>query len=162
MRDQEPFFGDSQHPSQLAQCLLLIFPTHRPGVHAELGCPPPPHPSPRAPVALAHSGALGLTSFLRSLLSLCRCHLTRACGERAWHSRKVLLPSTPYCTISSVFLFTATRTCNDENSETSPRQPCTYIAKLWQSEQSWACKVVAMVKHHFYHLVRDVQMPEWC
>lgn len=24
-----------------------------------------------------------LTSFLRSLLSLCRCHLMRACGERA-------------------------------------------------------------------------------
>lgn len=44
------------------------------------------------------------TSFLRSLLSLCRCHLTTACGERAWHSRKVLLPSTPYCTISRVFL----------------------------------------------------------
>jgi hypothetical protein len=27
-----------------------------------------------------------------------------AWGERAWHSRKVLLPSTPYCTISKVFL----------------------------------------------------------
>lgn len=48
-----------------------------------------------------------LTSFLRSLLSLCRCHLMRACGERAWHSRKVLLPSTPYCTISRVFLLAA-------------------------------------------------------
>lgn len=48
-----------------------------------------------------------LTSFLRSLLSLCRCHLMTACGERAWHSRKVLLPSTPYCTISRVFLLAA-------------------------------------------------------
>ena len=52
-------------------------------------------------------GEWRLTSFLRSLLSLCRCHLMTAWGERAWHSRKVLLPSTPYCTISRVFLLAA-------------------------------------------------------
>ena len=39
-----------------------------------------------------------LTSFL--FPSLWNSHLTVAWGERGWHSRKVLLPSTPNCTIS--------------------------------------------------------------
>lgn len=39
-----------------------------------------------------------LTSFL--FPSLWNSHLTVAWGERGWHSRKVLLPSTPNCTVS--------------------------------------------------------------
>lgn len=78
--------------------------------------------------------APGLTSFRRSLLSLCRCHLMRACGERAWHSRKVLLPSTPYCTISRVFLLAAGQT--DRHADRS-RQ--TTQADQKQSSPSTLC-----------------------
>jgi len=45
-----------------------------------------------------------LTSFLRSLFSFCRCHLRDTWGVLAWHSRNVVLPSTPYWTLSRVFL----------------------------------------------------------
>lgn len=45
-----------------------------------------------------------LTSFLLSLFSFCRCHLRDMWGDLAWHSRNVVLPSTPYCTVSRVFL----------------------------------------------------------
>lgn len=48
-----------------------------------------------------------LTSFRRSLLSFCSSHLTLAWGERGWHSRKAVLPSTPYCTASTAFLLAA-------------------------------------------------------
>lgn len=45
-----------------------------------------------------------LTSFLLSLFSFCRCHLRDMWGDLAWHSRNVVLPSTPYWTVSRVFL----------------------------------------------------------
>lgn len=45
-----------------------------------------------------------LTSLLLSLWSRWRCHLIAAWGDLAWHSKNVLLPSTPYCTVSRVFL----------------------------------------------------------
>lgn len=65
----------------------------------------------------------------------------RACGERAWHSRKVLLPSTPYCTISRVFLLAAgTNRQTDRSRQTLSQQPQTVITlnsqqpkpRLWQ------------------------------
>lgn len=89
-----------------------------------------------------HSGRL--TSFRRSLLSLCRCHLMMACGERAWHSKKVLLPSTPYCTISRVFLLAAgTNRQTDRSGKTLSRQPQTVITL--NSQQP---KTSALANHH--------------
>lgn len=51
---------------------------------------------------------LAFTSFLLSLFSFCRCHFSDMWGDLAWHSRNVVLPSTPYWTVSRVFLLATT------------------------------------------------------
>lgn len=89
-----------------AQQQALLRPQH-PALHPQLGGEVArlSRLAPRAP------GAPGTapcpTSFRRSLLSFCRSHLMLAWGERGWHSRKAVLPSTPYCTASTVFLLAA-------------------------------------------------------
>lgn len=91
---------------QGAQQQALLRPQHPATLGAQLrgdegssaGCRGAAGPSPRHPAP---------TSFRRSLLSFCSSHLTVACGERGWHSRKAVLPSTPYCTASTAFLLAA-------------------------------------------------------
>lgn len=52
-------------------------------------------------------GAQEVTSRRRSLGSRWNSHFTVAWGERGWHSRKAVLPATPYCTDSTAFLLAA-------------------------------------------------------
>lgn len=109
----EAAVGELQGPQQQAllcpQCPAALCAQLR-GQRGSAGCRPAgpraQHPAP--------------TSFRRSLLSFCSSHLTVACGERGWHSRKAVLPSTPYCTASTVFLLAAGAGHGSQHTCSSP------------------------------------------